>query len=128
MKAKIAFLYGPHDLRIEEVELPALKPNQVLIKTGACGICGSDVECFEGKSAEGRYDIAPYTPGHEWAGKIVEVGSDVKSLKPGMKVTGDCVMACGKCENCKKWSNAISVSANEELGFRPDSPEPWENI
>ena len=66
MKSKTAFLYKPHDLRIEEVELAPLKPNQVLIKVGACGICGSDVECYEGKSAEGRYDIAPYTPGHEW--------------------------------------------------------------
>jgi len=68
MKAKIAFLHKPFDLRVEDVEVPALKENQVLVQVGACGICGSDVECFEGKSKEGRYDIAPYTPGHEWAG------------------------------------------------------------
>ena len=48
MKSKTAFLYGPKDLRVEEVEVPKLQPNQVLIKTGACGICGSDVECYEG--------------------------------------------------------------------------------
>ena len=54
MKAKIAFLHKPHDLRIEEVDLPELKPDQVLIQVGACGICGSDVECYEGLSAEGR--------------------------------------------------------------------------
>ena len=36
------------DLRIEEVELPELLPNQILVKLGACGICQSDVECFEG--------------------------------------------------------------------------------
>ena len=122
MKAKIAFLYGPKDLRVEEVELPVLKPNQVLIKTGACGICGSDVECFEGLSAEGRYDIAPYTPGHEWAGQIVEVGSTVKDFKPGMKVTGDCVMACGKCANCKNGLMPSACLEMRELGFRPDSP------
>lgn len=69
MKCKQAFMYGPFDLRIEEVELPPLKPDQILIKLKACGICGSDVECYEGKSAEGRYDIAPYTPGHEWAAR-----------------------------------------------------------
>ena len=40
----------------------------------ACGICGSDVECFEGKSGEGRYDLAAYEPGHEWAGQAAEVG------------------------------------------------------
>ena len=45
MKANIAFMYGPKDLRIENVEVPELKPNQILIKTKACGICGSDVHC-----------------------------------------------------------------------------------
>ena len=67
----------------------------------ACGICGSDVECFEGKSAEGRYDLSPYTPGHEWAGEVAEIGSEVKYLKFGHKVTGDCVMPCFVCRNCK---------------------------
>lgn len=50
MKVKIAFMHKAGDLRVEEVDIPALKPNQVLLKVGACGICGSDVECFEGKS------------------------------------------------------------------------------
>jgi L-iditol 2-dehydrogenase len=122
MKAKIAFMYGPEDLRIEEVELPPLKPDQILIKLKACGICGSDVECFEGKSAEGRYDIAPYTPGHEWAGQAVEVGSEVTSVKPGDKVVGDCVLACGKCANCKDGKMPSACLNMREVGFRPDSP------
>ncbi len=122
MKTKIAFMHGPKDLRIEEVELPALKPDQVLIEMKNCGICGSDVECFEGKSDEGRYDIAPYTPGHEWAGKVIEIGSDVTSIKVGDKVTGDCVMACGKCYNCKNGLMPSACLNMRELGFRPDSP------
>jgi L-iditol 2-dehydrogenase len=122
MKAKIAFLHGPFDLRVEEVEMPALRDDQVLIKMKAVGICGSDVECFEGKSAEGRYDIAPYTPGHEWAGEVVEVGKSVTSVKVGNKVTGDCVMACGKCENCKNGLMPSACLNMRELGFRPDSP------
>ncbi len=123
MKSKTAFLYGPEDLRVEEVEVPKLRPDQVLIKTGACGICGSDVECYEGKSAEGRYDIAPYTPGHEWGGRIVDVGSGVKSgLKVGDKVTGDCVMACGVCRNCKDGLMPSACLNFREIGFRPDSP------
>lgn len=122
MKSKTAFLHKPHDLRIEEIELPELKPNQVLIKVGACGICGSDVECFEGQSAEGRYDLACYTPGHEWGGKIMEVGSEVKTLSPGMKVTGDCVMACGVCANCKDGLMPSACLNMREIGFRPDSP------
>jgi len=122
MKSKTAFLHKPHDLRIEEVELAPLQPNQVLVQVGACGICGSDVVCFEGKSAEGRYDIAPYTPGHEWGGKIIEAGSNVTTLKPGMKVTGDCVMACGYCANCKNGLMPSACLNMREAGFRPDSP------
>ena len=100
-KCKAAFMHGPFDLRIQDLELPPLKPDQILIKVGACGICGSDVECYEGKSAEGRYDIAPYVPGHEWAGKAVEVGSAVTSVKVGDKVVGDCVLPCHHCASCK---------------------------
>lgn len=122
MKANIAFMYGPHDLRIEEVELPALKPNQILVKTKSCGICGSDVHCYEGESAEGRYDIAPYTPGHEVGGQIVAAGAQVTSLKVGDKVTADCVLACGTCANCKEGLMPSACLNFRELGFRPDSP------
>lgn len=122
MKAKVAFLHKPLDLRVEEMEIPALKPDQVLVQVGACGICGSDVECFEGKSKEGRYDIAPYTPGHEWGGRIAAVGSGVTTLKVGNKVTGDCVMACGVCRNCKDGLMPSACLNMREAGFRPDSP------
>jgi L-iditol 2-dehydrogenase len=122
MKSKTAFMYGPHDLRIEEVEIPALKPDQILIKVGACGICQSDVECFEGESAEGRYDLGPYTPGHEWGGQIVDMGKDVTGFEVGNKVTGDCVMACGHCRNCKDGLMPSACLNFREIGFRPDSP------
>ena len=122
MKCKQAFLHGPFDLRIEEVELPELKPDQVLIKLKACGICGSDVECYEGKSAEGRYDIAPYVPGHEWAGQAVAVGSAVTSIKVGNKVAGDCVLMCNNCANCKEGKMPSACLNMREVGFRPDSP------
>jgi len=122
VKSKTAFLHGPRDLRLEEIEVPALKPDQVLIKVGACGICGSDVECYEGASREGRYDLGPYTPGHEWGGQVVEIGSAVSTLKPGMKVTGDCVMACGVCRNCQDGLMPSACINMREIGFRPDSP------
>ncbi len=122
MKCKQAFMYGPEDLRVEEVELPELEPNQVLIKLGACGICGSDVECYEGESDEGRYDIAPYTPGHEWAGKAVGIGSAVTSVEEGNKVVGDCVLPCNNCANCKDGKMPSACLNMREVGFRPDSP------
>lgn len=122
MKSKTAFLYKPFDLRVEEVEVPALNANQVLVQVGACGICGSDVECFEGKSKEGRYDLGAYTPGHEWGGRIAAIGSGVKTLQTGDKVTGDCVMKCGVCRNCKDGLMPSACLNMREAGFRPDSP------
>lgn len=122
MKCKQAFMHGPFDLRIEEVELPALRKDQVLIKLLACGICQSDVECFEGKSAEGRYDLGPYTPGHEWVGRVTEVGEEVTSIKVGDKVVGDCVLPCHQCANCKDGKMSSACLNMREVGFRPDSP------
>ena len=122
MKSRTAYLHGPKDLRIEVVEVPRLRSNQVLVKVRACGICGSDVECFEGLSAEGRYDLGPYTPGHEYGGEIVEVGGNVTTLIPGYKVTGDCVMRCGVCRNCRDGLMPSACLNMREAGFRPDSP------
>lgn len=125
MKTTQAFLYGPLDLRLEEVELPALRDDQVLIRVGACGICQSDIECFEGHSAEGRYDIAPYTPGHEFAGLVEGVGGGVLDIKVGDKVAVECVMACGVCANCKSDLMPSACLNMREVGFRPDSPGGW---
>ena len=115
-------MHGPRDLRIENVEVPEIKPNQLLIKTKACGICGSDVHCFLGESAEGRYDIAPYTPGHEVGGQVVRVGSAINDFKVGDKVTAECVFGCGTCYNCKEGLMPSACLNFRELGFRPDSP------
>lgn len=123
MMQKVSFLHGPKDLRVREMEVPTPGLGQVLIKVKTCGICGSDVECFEGHSAEGRYDIAPYTMGHEWSGEIVELGPNcISGLKLGNKVIGDCVMACGKCYNCKEGRMPSACLNFREIGFRPDSP------
>lgn len=122
VKAKIAFLSKPYDLKVKEINLSSLKDDQVLVKLKVVGICGSDVECYEGKSAEGRYDIAPYTPGHEWAGEVIEVGTEVKEIKPGDKVTGDCVLQCGYCINCRNGLMPSACLNMREVGFRPNSP------
>lgn len=119
---KAAFMYAPFNLKIEDLDIPPLKPNQVLIKLKACGICGSDVECFEGVSAEGRFDIAPYVPGHEWAGQVVEIGSEVTSVAVSNKVCGDCVLPCNNCANCKDGKMSSACLNMREVGFRPDSP------
>lgn len=122
MKYLSAFMHGPNDLRLEEVEIPKINDNQVLVKLKAAGICGSDVECFLGHSKEGRYDIAPYVPGHEWCGEVVEIGKNVITLKVGDNVTGDCAIACNRCQNCKENINTSYCLDWRESGFMPGAP------
>lgn len=122
MKMKAVYMHGPRDLRIGECEIPPLCDNEVRIKIARCGICGSDLGCYSGKSSEGRYDIAPYTPGHEYAGTIVEIGAAVQDLKVGDKVTGDCSMGCNACENCKNGKMPSACLHGDEVGFRPSTP------
>lgn len=122
MKTKNAFLHGPKDLRITEIDIPELKPSQILVKVHMSGICGSDVECYLGHSKEGRYDLGPYTPGHEWCGEVVKVGSNVITFKPGDKVTGECANPCQRCETCKEGINTSYCPNWNEVGFMPTAP------
>ena len=97
---KAALLYGPLDLRVEEIEPPTIDRDQVLINIHACGICPSDVRAFSGirKAPRGL----PYTPGHEWVGHIVEIGKDVSGFNKGDRVVPDWRAICGKCYYCSR--------------------------
>ena len=119
---RAAYLAGPCDLKLREVPIPRVKAEQALVRLKATGICGSDIECYLGHSKEGRYDIGPYVPGHEWAGEVVEVGKDVSTLKKGDNVVGEAVLPCGKCQNCK-WALPPAACENMgEVGFMPSRP------
>jgi L-iditol 2-dehydrogenase len=86
--------------RLEVVDLPRpeIRPDEVLIRVAACGICGSDVHGYDGST--GRR-IPPLVMGHEAAGIIETVGRDVKEFKPGERVTFDSTVYCGQCGYCR---------------------------
>lgn len=76
---KSAVFYGKHDLRVEESAKPAVGKRDVLINVKACGVCGTDVHIYEGD--KGAADVTPPTIlGHEFAGVVEAVGSDVLAL------------------------------------------------
>ena len=84
---------APHTAVVADVEIPAIGPEEVLIRSQAVGICHSDFELYEG-----RYIIPvayPIIPGHEWAGEVVEAGRDVVGVRPGDRVVGECVVGPG---------------------------------
>lgn len=89
---------GPNTLDLREVPDVSPKAGEVKLKIRACGICGSDVHGYLGLT--GRR-IAPMVMGHEFAGEIVELGSQVEGLQVGARVAAYPVDFCGECPMCK---------------------------
>jgi L-iditol 2-dehydrogenase len=87
------------NLKLTDAPRPALRPTDVLVRVAACGICGSDVHGYDGKS--GRR-IPPLIMGHEAAGTVVEVGPQVARAQVGDRVTFDSTISCGACPECRR--------------------------
>ncbi|HIE14136.1 TPA: NAD(P)-dependent alcohol dehydrogenase [Candidatus Bathyarchaeota archaeon] len=99
-RMKAAVLYKALDMRIEEVPIPTIGPEDVLIKIRAVGICGSDVHYYlHGKAASFVVKM-PLILGHECSGEIVDVGSKVNNLEFGQRVVIEPGFTCGKCQYC----------------------------
>ncbi len=101
-------IYGPCDARYEEVPMPALGPDDVLVRVRTAGICGTDREIFEGTAVHIRSGRAklPLIPGHEWSGEVVQVGALAGEFAIGERVTGECSVGCGDCSYCRRgWYN-----------------------
>jgi threonine dehydrogenase-like Zn-dependent dehydrogenase len=87
-----ARIHGPDDLRVDEVENPETGPDDVLVKVGACGICGSDLGyvALGGMPTQG---VSPMPLGHEFSGTVQAVGAAVRGIAPGLRVVVDPMMA-----------------------------------
>jgi L-iditol 2-dehydrogenase len=84
-------------LELVDLPVPSVGPNEVLVRVEACGICGSDVHGYDGSS--GRR-IPPIVMGHEAAGTVAAVGTDVRAFSRGDRVTFDSTVYCGHCAYC----------------------------
>jgi (R,R)-butanediol dehydrogenase / meso-butanediol dehydrogenase / diacetyl reductase len=108
---KAAVWHARNDIRVEEVSEPSAPgPGEVIIKVGACGICGTDLEEYragplfipvdEPNPLTGRQ--APLILGHEFAGEVVEVGQGVTTFKIGDRLAPDGLFYCGECYWCQR--------------------------
>ena len=98
---RAARLYAPRDLRIEEIPIPQPGPGQVLMRVRAVGICRSDIQYYaSGRIGEEIMDEAQAL-GHEFAGQVVGLGSNVTGLSVGDRVAADPAISCGACEQCE---------------------------
>ena len=91
MRMKAAVYHGPRDIRVEQVERPAIGDYEVLVRVRACGICGSDLHMYRLGMFEvlgRRIDEDRRIMGHELSGEIVEVGETVSGFRVGDRITG----------------------------------------
>jgi len=105
MKALVLGAFGG-PLELKDVPVPAVGPNDVLVKVGACGVGLTVVNLL---ATPGRVDRYPRIPGHEIAGEVVAVGEGVRTIKPGTRVTNHFYMTCGNCKNCRNGRETLCL-------------------
>jgi len=86
---------------LQDVPAPEIGHNDVLIQIRKSAICGTDVHIYNWDEWSSRTVPVPMTVGHEYAGVVVEIGSEVAGLKVGDRVSGEGHITCGHCRNCR---------------------------
>ncbi|MFC3882313.1 L-threonine 3-dehydrogenase [Bacillus songklensis] len=86
--------------RLEEVDIPTLRENEVLVRVKATSICGTDVHIYKWDEWAQSRVHPPYIFGHEFAGEVVEVGQKVTNVQVGDKVSAETHLVCGACPPC----------------------------
>lgn len=101
MRNQAAVMYAPHDIRLEERQMPKPGPKEVLVQIKAVGVCGSDVHYYEHGRIGSFIVKSPIILGHESSGVIVELGSEVTKHRVGERVAIEPGQPCGVCHECR---------------------------
>ncbi|HUC37646.1 MAG TPA: Zn-dependent alcohol dehydrogenase [Acidimicrobiales bacterium] len=114
MRAAVAYEAGK-PLVIEDLPLPAVGPNDVVVRIAASGICHTDLAAIEGATPT----PFPFVPGHEGCGVVEEVGAEVRRVKVGDRVLASVAPACGECWWCvNSMSNLCDLGAEVKSALR----------
>jgi threonine dehydrogenase-like Zn-dependent dehydrogenase len=105
--------HGDGDIRVDEVPEPGLRePTDALVRVTLAGICGSDLHFYRAGSALGF--APPERVGHEFVGEVLEVGAEVRGVRPGQAVVSSPSIADGSCEMCRE---RLYYACERGLGF-----------
>jgi L-iditol 2-dehydrogenase len=97
---------GPHDLRLEEIPVPAIGPGELLLRVEEASICGTDLRIYHGQHR--KYPAGTVRiPGHEVVGTIAAVGTDLTGYEAGQRVFVAPNMGCGHCRQCISGTNNL---------------------
>jgi len=121
MKALVKKQAGP-GLWLQEVPLPNMGNNDLLIKIQKTAICGTDIHIYNWDEWAQRTIHVPQVIGHEFVGEIVDMGSDVSGYNVGERVSGEGHIVCGVCRSCRAGrrhlcTNAIGIGVNRDGCF-----------
>jgi 2-desacetyl-2-hydroxyethyl bacteriochlorophyllide A dehydrogenase len=95
-----AVIFGPDDLRVVEKPVPRPGPGEVLLRVEAASLCGTDLKIRAGSFFPAQPPPGTFTPGHEYAGTVVELGPTVDELAAGDRVVVEAHRGCMRCANC----------------------------
>lgn len=132
MKALVK-LHPEKGIWMEEVPIPKIGINDVLIQIKKTAICGTDLHIYKWDEWSARTIKTPMTIGHEYVGIIVDKGRGVKNIQIGDRVTGEGHIACGHCRNCRRGKlhvceNTIGIGVNRDGAFAEFLSLPAENV
>ena len=105
---KAAIITGVGTSEVGTVDDPSPGPRDVVVDVAACGICGTDLHILQGEFAP----TLPIVPGHEFAGEVVEIGSEVTGLAIGDRVAVDPSLFCFECYYCRRGQNNLCENWN----------------
>jgi len=112
---KAVVIERPHEVGWRSIDAPECGPSDVVIRSHAAGLCRTDLEILNGEVPDTwvRY---PCIPGHEWSGRVVEVGREVDDLSIGERVVSEGFIPCTGCSPCKLGATNLCIKS-EQLGF-----------
>jgi len=129
-KMQAVVCHGPEDYRLEEVAVPVRKPGEALIRVEAVGICASDLKCYHGAAKFWGDENRPawaetmVIPGHEFAGRVVELDDEAGSrwgIAVGDRVVSEQIVPCWECRYCKRGEYHM-CQPHDVYGFKRRTP------
>ena len=114
---KAVVIHGINQALLQDIPIPTIGENEVMIRVAYVGICTTDLEIINGTLGYYQNNIAKYpiVPGHEVSGTIVNIGQNVTNLNIGDAVVVECIQGCGACGACRE-KQPIGCKFRAELG------------
>ncbi len=121
---KVIICEAPTKISIQEIKIPTIKENEILVRIKYCGICIYDLKRYLGA----KNINYPLILGHEPVGIIEGAGKNVKNFNKGERVAVDVKLKCGECENCLSGLESRCIKSEASNGFSQYLAIPEENV